>query len=663
MAQQRTAEDFFRLLYEGVGAGFIEIRPLLDDEDPRKNSEEGRKAQARMRKFFPWPSEVGRAVKYAQAVNADYHIYYGVALRKDDSGGGKKNIGAATAVFADVDFKDVDPETVRKLLGQFPLKPSIVVKSGHGLHVYWLLKEPAYESAFPRLEGINRGMLKYLRAQVGPQDISRILRVPGSRNIKKKYPDPKPLVEISWWHPEYRYLLDDFEGYLPHEDIQPTKTYALQGRPGDAHPQGAPPILEPSFELEDEVLDECAGLLAKTWISGYRHMIALHVAGWFAHVGYSEASAEKLMTHICAAAGDEDVADRLTSVRHSYEKYRAGERVAGFAALEKLAKDSLPEILHEQLSKVLTMVRRSVPKRKTPARAPQAPAAAPPAGSTPPPHASSGPETPPGAPADYGRSGRGRGWRKGEGTSDRDPGFEIVKYIKFTSNPPQYTVVINREGHEYLVTCEGEGLVRYRIFMASAFMQTEVALPKISEEKWAAMLNAAKKEFREAPVEATRTGALAKAIEEFVQEARENPDPGLLKTFCGYDDTHYFFVFGAWRTYVADTTKLKVEDAVLYDYLRLMGWTSTIRRFGKRVCRVWVRSVSIPPSDPPPAPPDSPEPAPLPPSTPTEGTAEIPSFPGNGSHDQVVTPENDTSPGLEGTYDLENSQNNDPVGA
>ena len=55
----------------------------------------------------------------------------------------KENIAAITAIYVDVDFKDITEtadETVGRL-GYLPLQPTLLVNSGHGCHVLWRLKE------------------------------------------------------------------------------------------------------------------------------------------------------------------------------------------------------------------------------------------------------------------------------------------------------------------------------------------------------------------------------------------------------------------------------------------------------------------------------------------------------------------------------------------
>ena len=51
-------------------------------------------------------------------------------------------MAGAKAVFVDIDFKDTPEAAARKRLAECPCPPSIVVESGGGLQVHWLLREP-----------------------------------------------------------------------------------------------------------------------------------------------------------------------------------------------------------------------------------------------------------------------------------------------------------------------------------------------------------------------------------------------------------------------------------------------------------------------------------------------------------------------------------------
>src|SRR5262245_407769 len=75
----------------------------------------------------------------------------------------KANVRATLFVWGEVDFKDhepdIKPDEIVRCLNNIPLRPTFFVFSGHGIHLYWMLKEE--EDASPgdgqrRIEGVLR---------------------------------------------------------------------------------------------------------------------------------------------------------------------------------------------------------------------------------------------------------------------------------------------------------------------------------------------------------------------------------------------------------------------------------------------------------------------------------------------------------------------------
>lgn len=348
------ARAFFDALYSGVGAGFLEVRPLLDSADPLKGTEQGAKVEARARRWFPWPKGLDACVEHCTSLGGrGLHVYFGVALRKRDGGGTKKDVGCATAIFADVDFKDVPKDRTQEILRSFQFQPSACVRSGDGVHVYWFLREPVFESRFQELERVNRAVLVAFGAQVGPQNVDRLLRVPDTANIKPKYPDPKPVAQVSWWRPGFRYSLEEFSAAFPEPRTEPEPILVRHAAP---HPR---PDLS-AAEISDDRLLGMARLLSEVWVVGFRHYLALHIGGLCAHAGMDEASALRLMEAVCDQSSDEEVRDRLEAVASSYRKFAAGDRVAGFTALLGFVSQSFPPALLGRALVVLESLRGSV---------------------------------------------------------------------------------------------------------------------------------------------------------------------------------------------------------------------------------------------------------------------------------------------------------------
>ena len=100
---------------------------------------------------------------------------------------GKENIGAVSALFVDVDCKHIEeqPEEIEKRLRNLLLTPTWVVRSGHGYHVGWELKEPIGrdDPEFEEVLRLQAALIEYLAGD--PQvRVWSLLRLPGTLNTK-----------------------------------------------------------------------------------------------------------------------------------------------------------------------------------------------------------------------------------------------------------------------------------------------------------------------------------------------------------------------------------------------------------------------------------------------------------------------------------------------
>jgi putative DNA primase/helicase len=133
-----SADALLNALFNGL-SGFVEFRRLPEGEQL----------------FCSLPTEdLGVfAVARFSSVRFLRDCYFGVATRRTKVNGKLENCGWLAALFVDIDFQTAPahPNTLpedqsRRLLSGFPLEPSIVVHTGGGLHVYWLLKAPCTSS-------------------------------------------------------------------------------------------------------------------------------------------------------------------------------------------------------------------------------------------------------------------------------------------------------------------------------------------------------------------------------------------------------------------------------------------------------------------------------------------------------------------------------------
>jgi hypothetical protein len=155
--------------------------------------------------FFA-PSDY-RSIGRFMRTHAEAHVYFGVALRNDDTSGKLENCNWLPALFADLDFKSYagGEDEARAAIARCPLQPTAVVHSGGGVHAYWKFKEPL---PLPGDADLARGLLRRLAAA----EPARVLRIPNTVNAKY---DPPRKVALELLEPSLEYNPSDFEDWLP----------------------------------------------------------------------------------------------------------------------------------------------------------------------------------------------------------------------------------------------------------------------------------------------------------------------------------------------------------------------------------------------------------------------------------------------------------------
>ena len=189
-SRERDAGQFLKLLHHSLGGDQrIEIRHMPP----------GGGGPMR-RTFFSDPVE---AAHYSVLQEGD-EVYAGVAPRLGEVGT-KSGIACLSALWGDFDAKGAHTAEGRlQQIKALPYHPSIVVWSGGGYHVYWLLREPA--EGPEKMDQAERVMQRLAKGLDGDpvHDRTRILRVPGTKNFKHREPRS---VEIEALYPDRRYEL------------------------------------------------------------------------------------------------------------------------------------------------------------------------------------------------------------------------------------------------------------------------------------------------------------------------------------------------------------------------------------------------------------------------------------------------------------------------
>ena len=186
----------------------------------------------RRARFF---DDLTSASKVATRLAESQNVYFGLGLiQGTPAGRGKQaDIAGIVALWADIDFAGdahvgkalpSNDDDVQRLLAEIPLRPSLIVDSGHGRHLYWLLHEPwLFSSNAERFEAAHLAKawhelvctaarrLGWSLENLG--DLTRVLRLP--KTVNRKNPGNLRPVQLVLADFDRRFSVEDFENYLP----------------------------------------------------------------------------------------------------------------------------------------------------------------------------------------------------------------------------------------------------------------------------------------------------------------------------------------------------------------------------------------------------------------------------------------------------------------
>lgn len=274
---------FLKALYRGQ-SGLLEVRYIYHDK------EAGIPARS---KFLPGIQDLDWT-KVTEMNRAGFHAFFGAALRATESGT-KQSVEQVGALWADLDGKDFDLNDIERgkqlaleRLGGLPpeLRPSARLDTGGGYHVYWFLKSPESVLSAEQRARVESAMRRLKETLKGDhvQNVDRILRLPGSLNVKKPT-YPNPWCRIIAHDFERRFSLEDFES-LADKDPRPA-------------PEGntKPAVTFSTHAISLELAAIQAGSKTKTLIE----------EGWSAKNGYkSRSEADQAVITALAQGGHTD---------------------------------------------------------------------------------------------------------------------------------------------------------------------------------------------------------------------------------------------------------------------------------------------------------------------------------------------------------------------
>ncbi len=142
-----------------------------------------------------------------------FGIYLGVNPRRTYGGGKDADVLLARALFVDFDGGCTVAAALAKIGAAGLPEPTIVLESGHGVHVYWKLDRPIQDMKLFREH--QRGLIQLLGSDPAIHDPPRVMRLPGFMNTK----EPAAPTKLVSCVPDRVYAIDRFP--MPPEPALP----------------------------------------------------------------------------------------------------------------------------------------------------------------------------------------------------------------------------------------------------------------------------------------------------------------------------------------------------------------------------------------------------------------------------------------------------------
>lgn len=243
-----NTERFLRTYFAGLTSGFVEL--FYDTPDgvhtPEKKCYvqwlplplplrmEGILTEIRKRNqqgygihFGATPSSVRKG--WEQRTGADGRPYW-IKPRRHES-----DVKYLTALWTDVDEEEVG--YTLKRIAQMDVsipRPSVAVKSGGGVHLYWLLQTP-YEITDENRHQVKRtlyGIASAFGGDTQARDMARNMRLPGTVNTKPKRNGAvsEVVVDNTGWIYKYEQMQDVFQRFAPRDLPLPTRSLPTEAR-------------------------------------------------------------------------------------------------------------------------------------------------------------------------------------------------------------------------------------------------------------------------------------------------------------------------------------------------------------------------------------------------------------------------------------------------
>ena len=173
--QQNQLKNFFDDLFT---CGIIEIRPIGEGKQWQ-----GKGYKIGQRRWYKSSVDLYRDINkiIIECAKSNRACFFGVLPRAAMGKAKKADIQAGNVLFSDVDNKDTGGwKESQKAIKELAIKPSYIIKTGGGYHLYYLTKDTIETEL---IEALNKSLAIKSKGD-STFDCTRILRVPFSYHVK-----------------------------------------------------------------------------------------------------------------------------------------------------------------------------------------------------------------------------------------------------------------------------------------------------------------------------------------------------------------------------------------------------------------------------------------------------------------------------------------------
>ena len=205
----------------------VEIRPIEIWRDDISGNRHSKVFRSERR----WLTRAEILASYSKLLESNVkrhaNIFMGVNARSQVGGAKKRDVTVCRCLWADMD--EVTPEVARWRCQEVGVPdPSVLVDSGSGVHLYWVLNAPVAMVDAEERQRFER-QLKSLYRLLGcdaTSDVNRLLRLPGFWNVKDARSGAAPTrCKLVRCVPGRRFAVDCFSGVAitPPDGVMPVR--------------------------------------------------------------------------------------------------------------------------------------------------------------------------------------------------------------------------------------------------------------------------------------------------------------------------------------------------------------------------------------------------------------------------------------------------------